>query len=147
MSTAMTSTGIIVAGTADGRMLIGCGGYKGSPNKGGKKKRSRKWDGLNAEEELVVKVAEGPVVALIFDDSNILTVSTLLGVISRHTLSFDVDKGSVTINKIWQRDTREVKKVNALVVDDKRIVVGGLTAQGKGIIEIWKKDSIPTNPE
>jgi len=36
---------------------------------------------------------------------------------------------------------REIAKVNALVVDERRIIVAGLDAHAKGIIEIWSKDS------
>lgn len=66
VSIALSSTGIIAAGTADGRLMIGCGGYKMPKGKEslGKKKRSRKWDGLNGDEEVITKVAEGPLVAL-----------------------------------------------------------------------------------
>ncbi|KAG5352981.1 hypothetical protein C0989_011624 [Termitomyces sp. Mn162] len=140
VSIAISSTGIIAAGTADGRLLIGCGGYKAPKGKeSGGKKRSRKWDGLNVEEEIITKVAEGPLVALAFEDSGNLTVSTLLGVMTRYQIVYDHNEGSVSLDKIWQQETQSVKKVNALIVDEKRIAVGGLTAEGKGIIEIWGK--------
>lgn len=76
-----------------------------------------------------------------FEDLKILTVSTLLGVMTRYEVVYDYDEGSVTLDKIWEQETQDVKKVNALVVDEKRVVVGGLTAEGKGVIEIWKKDA------
>jgi hypothetical protein len=31
-------------------------------------------------------------------------------------------------------------KVNSLIVDEKRIVVGGFDANGKGVIDIWKME-------
>lgn len=60
---------------------------------------------------------------------------------TRYEVIYDHDEGSVTLFKIWEQETQSVKKVNALVVDEKRVVVGGLTAEGKGVIEIWKKDA------
>lgn len=140
MSTAISSTGIIAAGTADGRLLMGCGGYKPPKPKGGKKKRSKKWEGLDEDEEIITKIAEGPIVALAFDESGILTVSTLLGVMVRYEVTIDPDEGSVCLDKVWQQETQSVKKVNALVVGNERIVVGGLTANGSGVFEIWKLD-------
>ena len=65
---------------------------------------------------------------------------------TRYQVVHDDDEGSVLLDKIWQQETQSIKKVNALVVDDKRVVVGGLTAEGKGVIEIWKKDAVtPTD--
>ncbi|KAF5386665.1 hypothetical protein D9615_001565 [Tricholomella constricta] len=140
MSTAISSTGIIAAGTADGRLLVGCGGHKSPQTKRSKKKRSRKWEGLDSEEEVIIKIAEGPVVALAFEDTGMLTLSTLLGVMMRYEVVIDDEEGSVSLVKVWQQETQSVKKVNALVVDDKRVIVGGLTAEGNGVFEIWKKD-------
>ncbi|KAF8077662.1 WD40-repeat-containing domain protein, partial [Lyophyllum atratum] len=139
MSTAISSTGIIAAGTADGRLLIGCGGYKPAKPRGGKKKRSKKWEGLDEEEELIIKIAEGPIVALVFDESAMLTVSTLLGVMIRYEVTYDEDEGSIVLDKVWQQEAQSVKKVNALVVGDKTVVVGGLTADGNGVFELWKQ--------
>ncbi|KAG6810284.1 hypothetical protein H0H92_012582 [Tricholoma furcatifolium] len=159
-SLAISPTGIIAAGTADGRLLVGCGGYKAPKGKGGsgssggggggKGKRSRKWEGLNAEEETttIAKIAEGPIVALAFGDSgSVLTTSTLMGVLVRYEVAFDEvepgrgrGRGRVSVDKVWQLETQSVKKVNALAVDEKRVVVGGLTADGKGVVEIWKKE-------
>lgn len=61
---AMSSTGVIAAGTADGRLWIGFGGEKGSILGKAPKKKSKKWDGLDQSEALLIKVAEGPIVAL-----------------------------------------------------------------------------------
>ncbi|KAG6817795.1 hypothetical protein H0H87_003203 [Tephrocybe sp. NHM501043] len=147
-STAISSRGIIVAGTADGRLYIGYGGYKALQSKIGKKKRSRKWEGLNEDQDLILKKAEGPIVALAFDDSDVLTMSTLLGVMSRYEIEVD-NEGSVIVDQLWEEGTKSVKKVNALVVDDKRVIVGGLTAEGKGVVEIWNREinyDIPIPP-
>ncbi|KAG5642878.1 hypothetical protein DXG03_001920 [Asterophora parasitica] len=140
MSTAISSTGLIAAGTADGRLYIGCGGYKVPKAKGSNKKRSRKWEGLKDDEEVIIKIAEGPIVAVVFEETGMLTLSTLLGVMIRFEVEFEEGQGNVSIVKVWQQETQGVKKVNTLVVDDKRVVVGGLTADGQGIFEIWKKE-------
>lgn len=65
LSTAVSSTGIVAAGTADGRIWIGAGGEKRLATAGSSgKKKSRKWEGLKEDEGLSTKVAEGPVVGL-----------------------------------------------------------------------------------
>jgi hypothetical protein len=63
MSTSLSSTGVMAAGTADGRIWLGLGGSRLSGSHG-KKKKSTKWGGLRDLDELFVKVAEGPIVAL-----------------------------------------------------------------------------------
>ena len=74
-----------------------------------------------------------------FDDSGILTISTLLGVMTRYCLIYDQEEGSIELDKTWQKKADSVGKVNALVVDEKRVIVGGLKADGKGVFEIWKR--------
>lgn len=64
MSTAFSSTGVMAAGTADGRLWIGFGGEKTPSIPGTGKKRNKKWDGLDADAELLQKVADGPIVAM-----------------------------------------------------------------------------------
>lgn len=54
----------MAAGTADGRLWIGLGGRKRLSPGSTKKKRTKQWDGLKQEEALVVKIAEGPIVAM-----------------------------------------------------------------------------------
>jgi len=73
MSMAMSPTGLMAVGLSDGRLWLGCGGQKASG-----KKKTRKWSGLDKDGEIAIKVAEGPIVAMAFDDSGILTISTLL---------------------------------------------------------------------
>ena len=70
LCTAISSTGILAAGTADGRLWIGMGGEKGPVSTGsrggggGKKKKARKWEGLRAEAAFEERIAEGPVVGV-----------------------------------------------------------------------------------
>jgi hypothetical protein len=63
LCTAVSSAGLVAAGTADGRVWLGTGGEKGG-SRVSKKKKSRKWEGLRAEEAVEERVAEGPVVAM-----------------------------------------------------------------------------------
>lgn len=63
----------------------------------------------------------------------------MLGFMSRYTIIWDDKEGSVELNKIWQKETESIEKVNALVADDRRVIVGGLTADGSGVFEIWKR--------
>lgn len=60
--------------------------------------------------------------------------------LTRFRLKIDDEDGSVGLDKTWHQDTMSIEKVNALVVDEKRIIVGGLTTKGKGVIEIWKQE-------
>jgi len=61
--TALSPTRIMAAGTADGRLWIGLGGSREASGRK-KKKKVAKWGGLREDDELFVKVAEGPIVAL-----------------------------------------------------------------------------------
>lgn len=64
MSMAMSNTGVLAAGTADGRLWLGFKGDKASNSGKGPKKKSKKWEGLDGDEALLIKVAEGPIVAM-----------------------------------------------------------------------------------
>ena len=44
------------------------------------------------------------------------------------------------LQRLWQKESLGLEKVNALVVDERRIIVGGFSADGRGVIEIWKQD-------
>ncbi|KAF8912110.1 WD40-repeat-containing domain protein [Gymnopilus junonius] len=139
LSTAMSATGVLAAGTADGRLFVGFGGEKSSVK--GSKKKSKKWEGLEEDETVLVKVAEGPIVAMAFADSRRLITSTLLGVITEYHIFYDQAEASVVIQQSWQQDSPGLTKVNALIADDKRIIVGGFSGKGRGVIEIWKQDT------
>jgi hypothetical protein len=52
----------MAAGTADGRLYLGFGGQP--PSSGHGKKKTRQWGGLRASDELMISVAEGPIVAM-----------------------------------------------------------------------------------
>jgi len=64
MSLALSSNGTVAAGTADGRLFLGFGGERSLSAGAKTKKKAKKWKGLDGDESLLIKVAEGPVVAL-----------------------------------------------------------------------------------
>jgi len=64
MSMAMSTTGVLAAGTADGRLWLGFGGERPSTGGKGTNKKTKKWEGLEENEALLIKVAEGPIVAM-----------------------------------------------------------------------------------
>ncbi|KAJ7097771.1 WD40-repeat-containing domain protein [Mycena belliarum] len=142
MSAAIAPTGVMAAGTADGRLWVGFGGEKDPPAKS-KKKRSRKWEGFDPDHEVLEKIAEGPIVAMAFSTASTLTISTLMGCTTQYRIVRS--NNAVQLVKIFQGQTTEITKVNALVIDsdERRIVFAGLTKDGKGAIEIWNKDSPP----
>ncbi|KAF9053018.1 WD40-repeat-containing domain protein [Panaeolus papilionaceus] len=134
MSVAVSSSGVLAAGTADGNLLIAFGGEKKS---GGPKRKTKSWNGLEDAKSQVRKVAEGPIVSLSFSDARTLTITTLLGKIVRYSLE---ESGETAFRELWQGESKNLSKVNALVVDDKRIILGGFSREGKGVIEIWKQE-------
>ncbi|KAJ7444934.1 WD40-repeat-containing domain protein [Mycena latifolia] len=143
MSAALGTTGVMAAGTADGRLWLGLGGEKGPQTKSTKKKRSRKWEGLNPDDELLEKIAEGPIVAMAFSSPSTVTLSSLLGSIAQYRIVRA--NNAVQLVKIFQGQTRDITKVNALIIDsdEKRVVIAGLTKDTKGAIEIWNKEGTP----
>ncbi|KAJ7172310.1 WD40-repeat-containing domain protein [Mycena filopes] len=141
MSAAIATTGVMAAGTADGRLWLGFGGEKNKETKSTKKKRTRKWDGLDPDEEHLEKAAEGPLVAMAFSDPLTLTVSTLLGSITQYRIIRQENR-ELQLVKIWEGQSG-VSKVNALILDERRLVVAGLDENAKGVIEIWKREAPP----
>jgi len=68
-----------------------------------------------------------------------LIISTLMGSLTYYDLDNDPEEGSVVVQDVFHSDSASISKVNALVADDKRIIVGGFSLDGKGVIEIWKQ--------
>lgn len=66
MSMAISATGVLAAGTADGRVLIN---FAGENSKQGKKSR-KNWNGLDGSKEHIIKIAEGPIVAMFANSFN-----------------------------------------------------------------------------
>ena len=70
-----------------------------------------------------------------------------MGVLTLYNLNYNADEGSAILQQIFQEESRGISKANALVADDKRVVLAGLAEDGKGIIEIWKKDESKKMPQ
>lgn len=68
LSLVVSDTGLIAAGTADGRLWLGRGGEKIPPSSSAisktKKKKKKYWEGLKDDESSEWIVAEGPVVGM-----------------------------------------------------------------------------------
>uniref|UniRef100_A0A8H8CP61 Uncharacterized protein n=1 Tax=Psilocybe cubensis TaxID=181762 RepID=A0A8H8CP61_PSICU len=148
MSMAMSDTGVLAAGIADGRLWIGFGGEKVVlPGSKSSKKKVKMWEGLDEDQILLIKVAEGPIVAMAFSEHRKLTISTLMGVITQYRLIYDEVLGSVVLQQLWQKASPGIEKVNALIADEKRIIVGGFSAKGRGVIEVWKETPQPAQDQ
>lgn len=147
----VSSTGAVAVGTADGCLWIGLGGDKRVSAK-----KTRKWGGLREDMSLCRKVADGPVVALCvalisrvlnvltpyvlraFLDPTVVVTSTLLGIISRHTLSTEGNAEDWGIESTIVAQTQSLAKVNALAVHGDNVAVGGFRVDGKGTAEIYQ---------
>ncbi|KAI0362404.1 WD40 repeat-like protein [Trametes cingulata] len=146
LSISISSTGLLAASTADGRVWLGGGGEKRpASSQGGKKKRSRKWEGLKEEEGRWLQVAEGPVVSTAFRDQKRLLTCSLLGVVSAYEISRDA-QGTLQAEKMWNARASSLVKVNALAVSNSWVIVGGFGKDGKGIVEAWH-DPLPDVPQ
>ncbi|KAM6500292.1 WD40-repeat-containing domain protein [Amanita muscaria] len=142
VSTAISSTGALAAGTADGQLWINFAGE--SPRDASLKKivkAVKTWDGLNEKTEHAVKIAEAPIVVMTFLGERTLIVSTLKGVITQYKLMLE-ENNKLRLEKRWNGETSSSMKPNALIVDEKRVIVGGLQKDGSGVIEIWQKMKI-----
>ncbi|KAE9409457.1 hypothetical protein BT96DRAFT_806325, partial [Gymnopus androsaceus JB14] len=140
MSTAFSSTGILAAGTADGRLWIGLGGQK-TPSKSKARAKSRKWNGLKDDEQVCTKVADGPVVAMCLQTYSLLLLSSAQS--RQWRINSEADN---IVEELWRKEAPGLEKVNALVTNDTKIIIGGFAKDGKGIIEIWdKRASIQTS--
>lgn len=164
LCTAMSPKAVIAAGTANGFLWLGGGGEKSSGAQAAKKKRSRKWEGLRADDSISVKVADGPIVAMYavsasflmtminivfcrtFLDATTVLTCTLLGSIHAHSIS-RTPEGKLEAEKEWSTDASAVDKVNALVAVDHWLAVGGINKVGKGIVEVFKFQDTAPPPE
>lgn len=48
------------------------------------------------------------------------------------------------VNEKWSSRTQKLAKVNAMSISGDRMAIGGLTGEGKGVVEIWDvgKDAV-----
>lgn len=143
LSSGMSPSGILAAGTADGRVWIGTGGEKMSGVSSGTsvKKKRRKWEGLRPDEALTADVGHGPIVALAFIGPHTLLTSTLMGQVTLHEIGGLTADGKLDISPKWTKGTTDVNKVNAIIATGGLIIIGGLSKSGGGMIEVWEKGS------
>jgi len=130
-SISFTHSGAVAASTADGGIWVGLGGMKRSlPD--GRRKRSRKWKGLEPSEGSWIKAAEGPVVSVIFNDTTSLTACTLLGTIVHYNSRGNLWEAD------WTTNVTRLAKVNSMQLQGPLIAVGGFDTAGKGVVEILR---------
>lgn len=143
LSSAISPSGILAAGTADGRVWIGTGGEKMSGVSSGTsiKKKRRKWEGLKQDEGFAADVGHGPIVALTFTGPRTLFTSTLMGKVTLHEISGPTANGKLDLSPRWTKATTDVNKVNAIVATGGFIIISGLSENGEGMIEVWEKGS------
>ena len=60
------------------------------------------------------------------------------GSLAHYNLIYSGKTGSIIYQVLGQHQCKTMIKVNALAVDEKRIIVGGFDETGRGVIEIWK---------
>jgi hypothetical protein len=60
-------------------------------------------------------------------------------VITQYQLIYDsqANDGRAILKQLWQGNVKSIEKVNTKLVDEKRIVVGGLRKDEKGVVEVW----------
>lgn len=64
-----------------------------------------------------------------------------MGVITHFKLIYEQHQGSVFLQQTFRTECQGLEKVNTLLADDRRLVVGGFDNKGKGVIQIWKQES------
>ncbi|KAI0273585.1 WD40-repeat-containing domain protein [Gloeopeniophorella convolvens] len=134
---AVSITGAVAAGTADGQLWVGLGGDKRVSIK-----KSRKWEGLREEMGLSCKVADGPIVTLAFLNPETIVTSSLLGVVSLHSVHIRGTASNWKVESTALGQTEIIAKVNAIAIHGNSISIGGLTTDGKGIVEVYRLDFV-----
>jgi hypothetical protein len=76
-----------------------------------------------------------------FADSNTLVICTLSGKIRQYHISREKVKSTLELEETRSIDTMEVVKVNAMIVNDNWITIGGLGKKGEGVIEAWNRNT------
>lgn len=71
----------------------------------------------------------------------------MMGLLTYYNVIYDEGEGTVLLQQMWQKKSAGLEKVNALIADEKRIIVGGFSADGKGVIEIWRQEPLPSKVE
>ena len=56
----------------------------------------------------------------------------MLGVLAQYLLDYDSAQGKLRLSEVWRGKTETIDNVNALIVDDKRIIAGGFDVGERG---------------
>ncbi|KAI6099904.1 WD40-repeat-containing domain protein [Pisolithus croceorrhizus] len=142
LSLGISPSGVLAAGTADGRIYVGTSGEISGDAGGARRNRRRKWEGLRSDGRILVEVAQGPVTALAFTSPREFLTCSLLGSVSSHGICGPVGNTGLTVRSVWNRNVEDIFKVNAMVVCGNLLVLGGFQKDGTGIIEIWEERGI-----
>ncbi|KAG2139618.1 WD40-repeat-containing domain protein [Suillus bovinus] len=142
LSSAMSPSGVLAVGTADGRVWIGTSGEKMSRVSSGTSvnKKRRKWEGLKQDGAFTADVGHGPITALAFIGPRTLFTSTLMGKVTLHEVGGPTADGKLDLSAKWMKATTDVNKVNGIIATGDLIIIGGLSERGEGMIEVWEKE-------
>ncbi|KAI6036531.1 WD40-repeat-containing domain protein [Pisolithus microcarpus] len=130
LSLDISSTGVLAAGTADGRIYVGTSGERLGGAGGARQNRRRKWEGLRSDGRILVEVAQGTChrTCEAFTSPREFLTCTLLGSVTSHQIC-----GSTGNRSVWNRSAEDIFKVNAMV---------GFRRMGQGLIELWEERGI-----
>lgn len=134
---AINSDDIVACSTATGHVWLGYGGSKKASSTQGKRK-SRKWNGLKSSDGSWLLAGNGPIVAVVFNpanDAQLITLS-LHGNIS----SFEIPDSTAeqpSSQPQWTVPPRKMIKAATLVVSSTGILSCGVTANNRGVLELW----------
>ena len=73
-----------------------------------------------------------------FLDPSTIVTSTLLGIISQHSLRIEGKTEDWGLESVSVAQTQCIAKVNGLAVHDDKVAVGGFRADGKGAAEVYQ---------
>lgn len=147
VSLSISPTGIIAAGTADGRVYVGTSGEKSSQAGVGRQQRRRKWEGLRSDGRIVTEVAQGPITGTAFISPREFLTCTLLGSVTSHEICGSTVDSSLSVKPKWNHSAESIFKVNAFVTIGDLVIIGGFQKDGGGIIEVWRKTSTGATSE
>lgn len=66
-----------------------------------------------------------------------LLTSTLLGRLAQHDITYSSEQ-QVEVQTSWNAEVQTLVKVNAITAQGDWLVVGGISKEGKGIVEVWR---------
>jgi len=142
-SLVVSSTGVIAAGAADGRLWVGFGGEKSSSSTATRtKKKRRYWEGLKEDNNSFwgSVVSHGPIVGAGFLSADQIVICSLGGTLTSllHSVNHEHSRN---FDPKWTYDITRIKKVNSMKTGrgtngELWIVVGGIGESGKGCLEV-----------